>query len=93
MRKFTNALLAGLGLAARVRKRFLYIFDELVKEGESVRTQSEFLKHHWTKVNKAQDRFDELCTRIAERANLVTRSQFEQLNKKIDKLLKQKRSG
>ncbi|MBE0433754.1 hypothetical protein IBX73_09875 [candidate division WOR-3 bacterium] len=90
--RIKNGLLAGLGIVSLGRKKFLKIYRELIKEGETAKDESELLKSHWNKLDDASEKVEGLAIRIIEKANLATKSQIDRLNKKVDKLLKEAKS-
>ena len=90
--RIKNGLLAGLGIASLCRKKLHRIYKDLIKEGETAKDESEFLKSHWNKLDAASEKVEDLAIRIIEKANLATQSQIDKLNKKVDKILKEVKS-
>ena len=90
--RIRNGLLVGLGIASLSKKKFLKVYKSLIKEGEAAKSKSEFLKRHWKKLDAASEKVEDLAVRIIEKANLATKSQIDELNKKIERLLKEAKS-
>lgn len=91
--RIKNGLLVGLGIASLGKKKFLKVYKSLIKEGEAAKSKSEFLKRHWKKLDAASEKVEDLTVRIIEKANFATKTQLDELNKKIDKLLKEVKSS
>jgi len=87
-----NALLAGLGIASLGRKKFLKVYESLIVEGERAKGEGPLFKSHLPKIELISEKLEDIVAQIMQKANLATRSQIEELNKKIDKLLKEART-
>lgn len=82
-----KALMAGLGMQEMV-KEFVH---ELVKKGELSETQGSKLIKEWSdRAGKSKEEFDknitDLINKALEKVNIPTRSEIEELNRKIQLL-------
>ncbi|MEO0136762.1 MAG: hypothetical protein ABIL39_05255 [candidate division WOR-3 bacterium] len=87
---FKNSLLVGLGVVGLGRKRLLRFYNTLKSEGETLKEEIPYLKRRWSKIESLSQKIDEMGTNLRERLNLATRRELAELNKKIEKFLKQK---
>ncbi|MEO0096012.1 MAG: hypothetical protein ABIL46_01195 [candidate division WOR-3 bacterium] len=85
-----NSLILGLGIAGLGRKKLSKIYNTLKAEGEALKEEIPGIKKRWQKFETTAERFDEMCQRIASRLNIATKAELSELNKKIERLLKQK---
>uniref|UniRef100_A0A7C4XES0 Phasin family protein n=1 Tax=candidate division WOR-3 bacterium TaxID=2052148 RepID=A0A7C4XES0_UNCW3 len=90
--RIRNGILAGLGMVSLSRKKFLKVYQDLIKEGEKARDESEFLKQKWQRLDSWAKEFENLTLKLIERANLATRGQLEKLNEKVDRVIKELKS-
>lgn len=90
--RIRDGLLAGLGIVSLRKKEFQKVYQNLIKEGKEARDKSEFLKRHWNRLDTFSEEFEGLVAKIIEKANLVTRTQIDKLNEKIDGLIKETKS-
>jgi polyhydroxyalkanoate synthesis regulator phasin len=82
-----KALMAGLGMQEKVKE----FIEELVKKGELSKTQGAKLIKEWSKkAGKTKEEFDknitDLVKKALEKINIPTRSDIEELNKKVKSL-------
>lgn len=87
--KIRNGLLAGLGIISLGKKKFIKVYRDLIKEGESFKEDNEFLKKNWQRFDTLAEKFEEFGTRFAERMNLATKSHLDKISEKIDRFLKE----
>ncbi len=90
--KLRNGLLAGLGVISLGRKRFSRIYRDLIKEGESFKEESEFLKKNLQRFDAFTEGLEKLGRRFAERVNLATKDHLDKISEKIDRILKERKS-
>ena len=89
-------LLAGLGALSLTRKRAEEIFDELVRQGRVTRRhRAGFIKNALAAAGKTRRDLEDLVARQVRQAtaklNLPSRGDLARVEKKLDRLLKQKR--
>jgi len=87
--RINNALLAFLGIASFARKKILKLYETFIKEGAEVKEGSEFLKKRWSRIESVSLMMEDLITKAMEKTNIATRNQLDELNKKVDRLLKE----
>ena len=85
-----DSILIGLGIAALGRKKLTKVYRTLKAEGEAFSSEIPMIKKRWEKINTISDRIDELGQKLIKRLNIATREELSELNKKIEKILKQK---
>jgi len=85
-----DTLLIGFGIASLGRKKLKNVYNILKTEGEAFKDEIPVIKKRWQKVETLSDRLDEMGQKFFQRLNIVTRTEFSELNKKIEKILKQK---
>lgn len=82
-----KALMAGLGVQEKTKE----FVDELVQKGELSETQGAKLIKEWSeKAGATKDEFDksikDLVSKAVEKINFPTRTEFDELNKKVEAL-------
>ncbi|MCX7994295.1 MAG: hypothetical protein N3A65_00765 [candidate division WOR-3 bacterium] len=85
-----NSLLVGLGIAGLGRKKLMKFYNLLKNEGEAFKEEIPVLKKRWQKIETFSQRIDEIGGKLRERVNLATKKELSELQKKIEKILKQK---
>uniref|UniRef100_A0A7V0Z7A0 Uncharacterized protein n=1 Tax=candidate division WOR-3 bacterium TaxID=2052148 RepID=A0A7V0Z7A0_UNCW3 len=85
-----DTLLIGFGIASLGRKKLKNVYNILKTEGEAFKDEIPVIKKRWQKVETLSDRLDEMGQKFFQRLNIVTRTEFSELNRKIEKILKQK---
>ncbi|MGB9721480.1 MAG: hypothetical protein ACPL28_08395 [bacterium] len=85
-----DTLLIGFGIAALGRKKLKNVYNTLKTEGEEFRDEIPAIKKRWQKVEMVSDRLDEMGQRFFRRLHIATQTELSELNKKIEKILKQK---
>jgi len=85
-----DSFLVGLGIVALGRKKISKIYHNLKTEGEALKNEIPVIKRRWQKFETFSERMETIGQRIADRLNIATKSEISELNKKIEKLLKQK---
>lgn len=86
-----DAFLAGLGLVSLTKDKAQEITQELIKRGELAKNDE---NDYINKMMKAADeqkarfkeRINEEVEKILKSSNLVTRSEYENLKKRVDEL-------
>ncbi len=84
-----KALMAGLGM----QEKFSEFVDDLVKKGELSEAQGKKVFDEWSdKASKTREEFEStvagLVSKSQEKLNITTRTEVEELTKKIDALTK-----
>jgi polyhydroxyalkanoate synthesis regulator phasin len=86
---FQKTIMAGLGLQEKLSE----FIEELIKKGELSEAQGKKLFEEWTeKAGKTKEDFDknlsELINKSLEKINLPTRTEVEELSRKVQSLSK-----
>jgi len=85
-----DSFLVGLGIVALGRKKISKIYHNLKTEGEQLKNEIPVIKRRWQNFEVFSERVEIIGRRIAERLNIATKSEISELNKKIEKILKQR---
>ncbi len=85
-----DSFLVGLGIVALGRKKISKIYHTLKIEGEALKNEIPVIKRRWQRFETFSERMETIRQKIADRLNIATKSEITELNKKIEKLLKQK---
>lgn len=85
-----RAFLAGLGAVWLGKERTRKLLEELAQRGEAVKEEEPWLKELLAKVDEvratAEKRLEGRLGQVLSRMNLATRSQVEELSRKVDEL-------
>ncbi|MBN1231524.1 MAG: hypothetical protein JXA19_06655 [Anaerolineales bacterium] len=92
---FERSVLAGIGLLSITQEKAVKFVDELVKEGEIRKEDAKGLIDKLVRQGEEQrtnlgNLFSEEIEKAMKKANLATKKDINELNKKIEALLKDK---
>ena len=89
-----NSVLFGLGLITITKEKAQSIAKELIKKGEMAEGESEkFVKDLMSKANETanevETKIEGVVKKIIAKMNIPTKDSLDEINKKLDKIIKQ----